>query len=845
MSVLTRASLGYLRRHPWQLAQAILGICIGVAVMVAVDLANQSSRNAFVASMDTINGDATHQIVGGPGGIDEALYTQLRVRAGIRSIAPIVTGSVLVADRNVQLLGVDVFAEREFRTFSSRVTAASGENARGGNDVETLIRDMLGGSGQVLIAADSVAELEVVVGDKFSLVADGISHTATFAGIPGGEATQQMSGLMVADISDAQRWLNMAGKLSRIDVKVAAGDEDLLSRIRTELPSGIELLSAAGRTQTTAAMSDAFMTNLFAMSLLALLVGVFLIYNSVAFIVLQRRPLIGVLRALGVTQRQIYRLILGEAAVLGFLGALLGVVLGVWLGEKLLVMVARTLSDHYFAVNVTDVSIASMTILKGFIAGLGATIVAAAVPAIEASSYQPSLALTRSVLESKVSSNLSRLCWAGVLFVAVAVLILWLSGRSLGAGLSALFLLILGFALGIPLFVQYMSRALERPAFVLAGTAGRLAVGSVGKSLSRTGIAVIALTIAVSATVGVSVMVESFRGSVSDWLNTTLQSDVYVGVRRGSLDPALMEELIAIPGIAGYSSSRRAWLEDSAGRTRIIATQSNANAPANVRIRDGDPDLAWRELRSGNAVFVSDAYAYRFDVGRGDRVKLNTSTGEVAFEIAAVFQNYDSNDGAILISRDVYIRYFDDPQTDSLGLYLEPGVGAPEIMEKLRAVAAGRQALIMNSNAKIREFSLQIFDRTFVITNVLYWLAVVVAVIGIFGAMMALQLERTKEIGILRALGMTPGQVGVLVSVQTGFIGLLSGVAAIPLGLMMAWVLIEVINRRAFGWNIDFTVPSTVLFTAVMLAVGSALLAGIYPSWYAARSRPALAMRDE
>ena len=341
MSVLTRASLGYLRRHPWQLAQAILGICIGVAVMVAVDLANQSSRNAFVASMDTINGDATHQIVGGPGGIDEALYTQLRVQAGIRSIAPIVTGSVLVADWNVQLLGVDVFAEREFRTFSSRVTAASGENARGGNDVETLIRDMLGGSGQVLIAADSVAELEVVVGDKFSLVADGISHTATFAGIPGGEATQKMSGLMVADISDAQRWLNMAGKLSRIDVKVAAGDEDLLSRIRTELPSGIELLSAAGRTQTTAAMSDAFMTNLFAMSLLALLVGVFLIYNSVAFIVLQRRPLIGVLRALGVTQRQIYRYILGEAAVLGFLGALLGVVLGVWLGEKLLLMLQK------------------------------------------------------------------------------------------------------------------------------------------------------------------------------------------------------------------------------------------------------------------------------------------------------------------------------------------------------------------------------------------------------------------------------------------------------------------------------------------------------------------------
>jgi putative ABC transport system permease protein len=166
-------------------------------------------------------------------------------------------------------------------------------------------------------------------------------------------------------------------------------------------------------------------------------------------------------------------------------------------------------------------------------------------------------------------------------------------------------------------------------------------------------------------------------------------------------------------------------------------------------------------------------------------------------------------------------------------------------MDDIRQVSAGRQSLIMNSNARIRDISLNIFDRTFVITDVLYWLAVGVAVIGILGAMLALQLERARELGVLRAIGMTPGQVGALVIIQTGFIGLLSGIAAIPLGLVMAWVLIEVINRRAFGWEMDMTIDPAVLLVALSLAIAAALVAGIYPAYRAASARPALAMREE
>jgi putative ABC transport system permease protein len=162
------------------------------------------------------------------------------------------------------------------------------------------------------------------------------------------------------------------------------------------------------------------------------------------------------------------------------------------------------------------------------------------------------------------------------------------------------------------------------------------------------------------------------------------------------------------------------------------------------------------------------------------------------FRVAAVFQSYDANDGAILMSRRTYNIFFDDPAINSIGIYLEDGTNVEHAMASIRQVSAGRQSLVVSSNARIREISLNIFDRTFIITDVLYWLAVGVAVIGILGAMLALQLERARELGVLRAIGMTPGQMGGLVTMQTGFIGLLSGIAAIPLGLLMAWILIAV-----------------------------------------------------
>ncbi len=845
MPVLYRASLGYLVKHPWQLALALLGIAIGVAVIVAVDLANASSRKAFLLSMDTLNGKATHQIVAGPSGVGEALYVRLRTQHGIRDIAPVVQGDVEAAGRSLSVLGVDVFAERGFRTFTlpgkSEGVVVGDQRREASTDVDTM-RALLTRPGTVLLTQATAGALGVESDGRFQVETGGRRFPAVVVGTLTDD-DGRLNDLLIVDIATAQIWFEQVGFLSRIDVRLP--DAAAAATLEALLPAGVELLSAEGRTQATTDMTSAFMTNLTAMSLLALLVGVFLIYNSVGFAVLQRRGLIGVLRALGLTRQQAFVLIMSEGVVLGIVGSLIGVAAGIWLGDKLLVLVSQSINDLYFRVTVTDVSVGPAALAKGIAAGLGATAVAAAIPAHEAAAYPPTLSLTRSVLERRAGRLVPLLLIAGLAGVAGAALLLAYSGKSLVAGLAALFVLILGCALCIPLVVRSVTALSSGLAGRLGGTSARLAVDGIRASLSRTGVAIVALAVAVSATVGVSVMVGSFRDSVSDWLATSLQSDIYVGVPSGSLSPDLIADLVALDGIAEYSSRRRVWLESESGRTRVVALEMARGSYAGTEFVDASPEAAWRAFDDEEAVIVSEPYAYRNDVGAGDRIALTTNAGPRTFAIAATYRSYDADQGAVIMSRATYDRYWSDDRVDSIGMYLDAGADEEAVMARIREVSAGRQAIRVSSNRALRELSLAIFDRTFIITDVLYWLAVGVAVIGILGAMLALQLERARELAVLRALGMTPGQLGAMVTLQTGIIGLLSGLAALPLGLLMAWLLIHVINRRSFGWQMELGIDPVVLVSALALSVGAALAAGLYPAYRAARSRPAAAMREE
>jgi putative ABC transport system permease protein len=842
MRTLRAASLRHLWRHPAQLLLALTGLTLGVGTIVAVDVATASARRAFELSLQAVNGAASQQIVGGPGGIGEALYVQLRraAPAGVQ-LSPVVTGYVTVGQRVMQLVGIDPLAG----------SALAGE----GGGAFTLggagpARAWFEQPGAVLVSAAAAGELGVGADGRFTLTVGGIAHTAqVIARLGEGEAG--LDGLILTDISQAQEWLGALGLLSRIDLVVprdAAGAAYLAQLART-LPPDLSVHSTRATARETFAMTDAFTTNLKAMSLLALLVGTLLIYGAVSFAVLQRRPIIAVLRALGATRREVLRLLLAEAALLGLLGAAIGVLLGVAIGRVLVQLVAQTINDLYFAVAVSEVSVPAMTLVKALGAGLATALVAALLPALEVAGSAPQLSLTRASLERRARHVARRLAILGVLLALAAALIVVSSGRSLLAGFVALFLLLLSVAALTPAALALLADGAARLLAHVSPVA-RLACADVAASLSRTGVAVAALGMALTAMIGVSIMVESFRESLREWLTQTMSADLYVSApgvadaleRR--LDPQVLRALLSVPGVRAHSEARRVTVASSAGAVELDAVRLAPDSYAGFRLTQGDAADAWPLFAHG-AVLISEPLAWRLALHPHGQLTLTTQSGPQAFTVAGVYREYGNDRGEVLMDLDQYRRWWRDEAVAGIGLYLAAGVSVPHTVQELRQAVAGHQALMIRSNADIRTLSMRIFERTFIITRVLYWLAAGVAAVGLVSALLAWELERARELALLRALGLTPRGTALLVVGQTAFMGLAALLAAVPAGLLTALVLTDVINRRAFGWQIDLHLRLPQFSNALWLALAAALAAAAYPAWRSAHAPLARALREE
>ena len=852
--LLRRASLRHLLAHPWLIGLSVVGVAVAVAVVVGIDVANSSARRAFELSIEGVAGRATHEIAGGPAGLDEDVYTRLRTELGWRDSAPIVEGYVAplsAPDRALRLLGIDFLVDETVRSFTPRFAA--------GNDAAA---DFLTRPGTAYLGAGLAAELGVGAGDRLPVRADGAVGELEVIGLlaPTDDLAQQaLRDLLVVDIASAQEILGLEGRLTRIDLYLAAGEsrEAREARVRRFLPPGCELVAKTARSGALEQMTRAFRLNLSALSLLALLVGMFLIYNTMTFSVVQRRSLLGTLRALGVTRRQIFGLIVGEALLIGMVGSAVGLAVGSLLAKGLLALVVRTINDLYFALSVTAVALPWTGLLKGAALGLLGTVLAAWRPAWEATSAPPQIVLARSSLERRARRAIRRSSAFGAALLAATAVLLALPGKDLVVSFAALFLFVLGFAALVPAATLAASHLLKPSMRRAFGVLGAMAARGVATTLSRTGVAVAALVIAVSVTIGVGVMVASFRSTLETWLEGTLAADIYVAPAQqrsvggaDSLDPAVLREIERAPEVAFASTFRRVTVASPGGPIDVGATHTDRAAFAAFDFAAGDAEQAWQRFHHEGAAIVSESLAYHRDLDVGAEIVLHTDRGPRAFAVAGVYYDYGSDRGVVTLSRATYDRYWDDREIFSVGIFTRPGVDRDRLLATLRQRVAERMTsdpanIRWTSNRDLRQASLEIFDRTFVITEILRLLAVIVAFIGVLSALMALQLERAREFGVLRANGLTPRQVWGLLSAQCGLMGVVAGFLAMPLGAALAALLIHIINRRSFGWTLHMELPYQILAQAVALAVSAALLAGLYPAYKLARASPALALREE
>ena len=824
-----------MQRRPFQYVLFIVGIAIGVAMMVAIDLANGSASRAFALSTEAVAGKTTHKIVGGPTGVDETVYQQLRTELGYRLSAPIVQGTVaaeVLGEQTFTLIGVDAFSEAPFRTYLGGQGAASGQN----------LTRFIAERNAVLISAEISTASNLDLESQFELIVNGIPQTVTVVGIidPADDLTRRgLQGLIFADIASAQEMLGMTGRLSRIDLIVE--DSAKLATLETILPADHKIESAAASSNAIQQMTAAFELNLTALSLLALVVGMFLIYNTVTFSVVQRRPIFGILRCLGVTGGQLAVLILGEAFILGLVGSLIGVALGVVLGQGMVGLVTQTINDLYFSVTVRSVSIPPMSIVRGIVVGILAAILASVPPALEAMRTVPTSTLRRSTLESKTLGLLPYMVGGWILLGGASAFMLWV-GDNLIVSFGGLFAILFAFALITPPVTVWLMRAITPIGDALAGAIGRMAPRDIVRSLSRTSIAIAALMTAVSVIIGVSIMIGSFRRTVVQWLDQTLQADIYISPATGtenrvtgSLDAAIIEEAKQFEGVTGFATARTVnvfapELDSTVGLIAVSGDVSRGNRPI-LYPENADPIGLWEQLDNQEGIIISEPFMRRHNLTLPpEPITFTTPDGPVTLPVLAVMFDYTSDQGLIWIDSDQYIANWNDPLISSLALFTAPDADVDSLVASMQTAFGEMQTINVRSNKALRDQSLVVFDRTFAITAALRLLATVVAFIGVLSALMSLQLERARELGTLRATGMTRRQLWQLTLFETGLMGGVAGLLAMPTGYILAWILIYVINLRSFGWTLQMFLQPSYFLNALGVAIIAALLAGVAPS---------------
>ena len=846
---------GPLRANALRTAVTLVAVGLGVAIGLAIDLANATAIASFSSSVGLVSSAVNLQVLSVARGFDERTILRVQSIPGVRYAGPAIEDTLAIGERAgdpfageaLRVLGVDLL--RPLPGDVAAAAASPGSLASEGADPWVLVN----GRG-ALVSAELAARQRWRTGQTIHALAGDRDIALRLAALlPRGTAGIDSSVVFV-DVATAQEIFGKIGLLDRIDLIVDPAQLPRVQRaVAAAIPPGARAIRPKARTDEIARMLQSFRLNLEALAYVALLVGMYLIYNTVAISVVQRRFEVGTVRALGASRVAVFRTFLAEGALVGIAGSLIGLAAGAALATVAVGAVTRTVDTIYVAAHADRVAYDPLLFLKAFALGVAAAVVAALLPAADAASTPPAIAMRAQGFERRRRNRSARAALAGLALLALA----WLCTRAPpidgvpAFGYAAGLAIIVGgslFALPGVEALAYVGRRIgaRRPAIALA--ASNLAGAPI-----RTAVAVAAMAIAIGMMVAVAVLVASFRTTVVAWAGETLRADLFVrplGLADASADarfsPGVAARVRAIPGVAFVDTFRALEIPYEGRLTNLGATDLSALADRRqVRVL-GRHDLGAlaRELTVGTAVLASEPFASKFGVREGDRITLPTPSGPTTFTVAAIYNDYSSDAGVVLLDVRTYRRLFRDESVNSIAVYAARGASLPRLRAAVvRALAPLR--VDVETNRELRDVVVRIFDRTFAITYALDVVAITIAVLGVVSTLFALVLERRREFGIMRYVGVTTGGVRATVLVEAAGIGALGGILGTAVGFVLALLLIFVINRQAFGWLIELHVPWTFLAQTLALAVVTAAVAGLYPARVAARIRTTDAVRSE
>ena len=826
MKTVTRAFLRELFRHRVLAALQIFGVACGVAAAVGMSLSARTALASFARAVAFLQGAATHTIQRPAGPFEETLLPALARDPAVRALAPVLDRRLrLGTGEQIRLVGVDPFLDAAVRP--ELFDRAVGEAARG--RFLTLLED----PPAVLMERGLAASLALAPGASFASARGRLRLAGTFAS-PTGEP------LAVMDIGQAQRLLGAAGVVDRVDLVL---DDEAGFRRRW----GAGYLVQTGREQalTMEAMLGAFRINLQALSLLALLVGVFLVYNTAMFAVVSRRHDAGVLRSLGAGRGEIAAAFCVEILLLGVVGGALGGALGYLLARLLTGTVGGTISTLYFFLRPSPPAWSWWIPAAGAALGCVAGLLGALVPLLVLARSVPVQLLGRRAPGRDERRGSRGAALAGCALAAASLGVLVLPGTGVVAGIAGSFGVLVGFILCTGEALVLLGPAIEALLTRLGGLPGKIASGFIRRSLGRTAVATAAFTVALSMSIGLGTLIGSFRRSLDIWMEAQINADIYVGTAAESVIPeGFADRLRALPGVAGLDLYRYAPILYRGLPAHIQAVDAGVlQRFAHFRwVRGGDEH--WDAVRRGAAI-VTESFARRFGVEAGGRIVLAGREGPRELLVEGVFYDYTSEHGVILMDRGTYLGLSGDRTINTVGVYLEPAHPQRDVTAAAVQRLAREQGFPAQRRADLHRGIREVFDATFAVTRSLRLLAVVTAFFGIAGALLTLFTERRREFGVFRALGFSPAQVVGMTFLEGLGLGLASFALSAAVGTLVAVLLIRVINLRSFHWTVFFHPAGETYAAAAALAIAASLAAAAYPAWLVWRTYPQIQLREE
>jgi putative ABC transport system permease protein len=831
MKLLRTLILRPLGRDPLRTALTILSVALGVAVVVAIDLAGDAATGSFRSSMETLAGKTDLEIIAN-GGVDERWIGRLAaLPLDVRFAPAIETQAEIPGIGSVALYGVDLVASAAALQFSEQPV-----------DPDRAI----------VVSQPLAKRLRVARKGSLQALLEGRPCEFRVA-----EIAPADSEFLALDIAAAQKALGRYGKLDRIDVFVAPGEDfaSVEKTIRQMLPPGYLVEKPGSRNEENQRMLRAFRWNLRVLSYISLVVGAFLIYNTISVSVVRRRAEIGILRALGTSRWSVLRLFLWEALALGIAGAAIGVALGRLLASAMVTMIADTVNALYTTSRPAPVQLTAAEIWTGIIAGAAVALASAFAPAREAMAVAPVEAMGRGAHETRARLRWRRgLVWAALLAILAigASQAAPLDGKPVGGYVASLFA-IGAAAFSAPALVLLANRVSGAGVRRVFQAEGILAARSLTSGLSRSSVVVSALATAIAMMASVSIMVGSFRETVQLWMETQLRADIYVRpVSRAAADqhpplhPEIPSILASVPGIAAidlfhafeiHYHGERATL--GAGNVEIVRRYGR------LRFLPGeDRDAILRSLPGRDRAIVSEPFALKHALQAGSRISVPLGGRNLALDVAGVYYDYSSSQGWVILDRSTLLKYLPGQPATNAAIYVLPGANARDVAREIQLRTAGRGVSVALNQA-LRRDAMSVFDRTFAITWALEAVAIVVAMLGAANSLLALVLDRRREMGLLRYLGASAAQLRRMILLEAGFLGLLAEALGLALGFALSLLLIYVVNKQSFGWTIQFHPPVALIAGALLLVWCVTVMAGFYPARVASRLNPIDVIHEE